>query len=117
MSDTKQEHIGYAAIIYKKNGGFSYMKTDSYSGGLPYFTESPNIRGALLEASKDAECIKKMTNFYGSAQHDFNKVTVCSVFLQTIPPQDLEANSDFMLKEKLRANFSEEEIKKLKDVL
>lgn len=34
MNETKQEQIGYAAIIYKKNGGFSYMKTDSYSDGF-----------------------------------------------------------------------------------
>lgn len=117
MNETKQEQIGYAAIIYKKNGGFSYMGTDSHSGGYPYFTANPVIRGSLLHAAKDAECLKKMKSYYGSGDHDFNKVVVCTVFLQTIPSQDLKENSDFMLKEKLRANFSEEEIKKLKNVL
>lgn len=117
MNDTKQTSIGYVAVIDKKDGGFSYRGTDRDSGGYPYFEDRPVIRISLNQAIEDAETLRKMEKYYNSHKHNFNKITIYSVLLQEVPQEDLKKNSDFMLKEKLRANFSEEEIKKLKDVL
>lgn len=116
MSQTKQTVIGYVAIIHKKAGGFLCKGTD-YQSGCSYFEDRPVIRTSLDKAIEDAETLRKMGKYYDSSKHDFDKIVVCSVLLQEISPQDLEKNSAFLLKEKLKANFSEEEIKKIKKIL
>ena len=109
--------IGYVATIRGKDGKVFYKGIDAMSGGYPYFSESPVIRGSMIEAIEDSQHLKGMDGYYGSNKVDFTAVKVHRVILEEVT--ELDADKEFGKETLKKANklLSKKELEVLKKLL